>query len=127
MLEFVDHHALEDVCLFILLLVLGVDGGVFWGKGWRYLIIYIMKNVFPKGVENLGGHEEPADAHPETVGEGDEGEGDDEVGEDGGHEDDEGFGGYEVEEEPHYPGEEGGGGGVEVGEPVGDYGEEEGD
>lgn len=101
----------------------GVGGDL--GEG--YLIVNVVENIFPERVKDLGGDEEPADTHPEAVGEGDESQGDDEVGEDGGHEDDEGFGGDEVQEEPHYPGEEGGGGRIEVGEPVGDNGEEEGD
>lgn len=75
----------------------------------------------PEGVEYGVGDEEAADAHPEAVGEGDYGQRDDEVGEEGGGEDDERFSGEEVEEEPEDPVEEGGGVGTEVGEPVGYY------
>lgn len=79
----------------------------------------------PKRIENCDGDEEPTDAHPETVCEGDDCEREDKVGEEGCYENDEGFGGEEVEEEPEDPGEEGGCGGGEVGEPVGDDGEED--
>lgn len=103
--ELVDHHALKYVGL----------------------VVDVVEDVLPERVQDGRGHEEAADGHPEAVGEGDEGQGDDEVGEDGGDEDDEGFGGHEVEEEPHHPGEEGGAVGAEVGEPVGDDGEEDGD
>lgn len=61
-LEFVHHHSLEDVGL----------------------VIDVMEDVFPEDVEDCRGDEETADAHPEAVGEGDEGESDHEVGEDGG-------------------------------------------
>lgn len=86
-----------------------------------------MEDVFPENVQQRDLNQKAAHGHPETVGEGDECQCDDEVWEDGGGEDDEGFGGEEVEEEPHYPCEEGGGGRAEVGEPVGDYGETDGD
>ena len=95
--ELVNHHPLEHI----------------------RLVVDVVEHVFPERVEEGEWHEEPADAHPEAVGEGYDGEGEDEVGEERGYQHDEGFGGEEVEEEPHYPGEEGGCRGTEVGEPVG--------
>lgn len=86
-----------------------------------------MKDVLVKGVENGRRDHEAADGHPEAVCEGHEGQGDDEAGHEGGHEDDERLGGQQVEEEPHDPGEEGLGRGLEVGQPVRDDGEEDGD
>lgn len=103
-LKLIHHHALEDIAL----------------------VINITKDVFPEDVQDGWVDHEAVDAHPEPVGEGGEGEGDDEDGEEGGDKDDEGFGGDEVEPEPEDPGEEGGGGGLEAGEPVGDDGEEDG-
>lgn len=58
MLKFVHHHALEDVCLLLfLLLVLGVIG---WREGYlgQYLVIDVVENIFPERVEDLGGDEE---------------------------------------------------------------------
>lgn len=104
-LEFVDHHSLEDIGL----------------------VVDIMEDVSPERVEDLLRNQEPADTHPEAVCEGHDGQGDDEVRKDGGDEDDERFCGDKVEEDPHDEGEEGCGGGLEVGEPVGDDGEEGGD
>lgn len=104
-LELVYHHPLEDVGL----------------------VVDIVENVSPEGVEDLLGNQESADAHPQTVRKGDYGKGDDEIREDGCHEDNEGFGGDEVEEDPHDEGEEGGRGRLEVGEPVGDDRKERGD
>jgi hypothetical protein len=101
-LELIDHHPLKYVAL----------------------IIDVMEDIFPENVEDGWRNEEAADRHPETVRESSEGEGDDEVGEDGGHEDDQRLGGYQIEEKPHYPGEEGFGCGLEVGEPIGDGGED---
>lgn len=105
MRELVDHHTLEDVCLRASAPCRPTSRRAERGKA--YLIINIMKDIFPEWVEDSRGDEEPADAHPEAVCEGDEGKRDDEVGEDGGDEDDEGFGGEEIEEEPHDPSEEG--------------------
>ena len=76
MTEFVNHHSLEYICL----------------------VIDIVGPVSPKDVQDFRRDEEAADAHPETVGEGGEGEGDNEIGKERGYEDDERFGGYEVEE-----------------------------
>lgn len=91
------------------------------------LVVDVAKDVFPKDVEDLVRDEEPADGHPQAVCEGGDGEGDDKVGEEYGDEDDEGFGGEEVKEEPHYPVKECGSCGLEVGEPVGNDREEDGD
>lgn len=103
--ELVVHHALEDVLL----------------------VVPVVEDVLVEGVEDGGADHEAVDGHPEAVGEGDEGEADDEGGEERRKKDDEGLGGEEVEEEPHCPDEEGVGGGAEVGEPVGNDGEDEGD
>lgn len=84
-----------------------------------------MEDIVPEWVEDCRGDQEPADAHPQAVGEGDYCQRDDEVGEEGGDEDDEGFGGEEVKEKPEDPGKEGGCVGAEVGEPVGDDGEDD--
>ncbi len=86
-----------------------------------------MEHISPKHVQDVGAHQEAAHTHPESVGEGRESEGDDEVGEERRHEDDEGFAREEIEEEPHHPGEEAARRGAEVVEPVGDDGEDEGD
>ena len=103
--ELIDHHALEDVGL----------------------VVDVVEDVAPEGVERVRGHEEATGAHPEAVGEGGAGERDDEDGDQRADEHDERLGRDEVEEEPHDPGEEGFGRGAEVGEPVGDDGEEHGD
>lgn len=58
-----------------------------------YLVINIMKDIFPEWVQDCRRDEKPADTHPEAVCKCDEGERDDEIGEDGCDEDDEGFGG----------------------------------
>jgi len=55
-----------------------------------------MENVMPEGVEDCNGDKEPADAHPKAVCEGDDGEREYEVGQEGSHEYDEGFSGEEV-------------------------------
>ncbi|GJC95649.1 spore wall protein 2 [Colletotrichum higginsianum] len=103
--ELVTHHALEDVLL----------------------VVPVVEDVAVEGVEDGGGDHEAVDAHPQAVGEGDEGEADDEAREQRGEEDDEALGGEQVEEEPEDPDEEGVGGRAEVGQPVGDGGEDEGD
>lgn len=102
--KLVDHHALENVAL----------------------IVNVVEYVFPKHVQDLGRYHEAVDRHPEPVCEGGESERDDEVGEDGRHEDDERLGCNKVEEQPHYPGEESLRCGLEVGEPVGDNAEDAG-
>ncbi len=79
-----------------------------------------MEDVFPERVERGRRDHEAVYTHPEPVCESREGEGDDEVGEDGRDEYDEGFGGDEVEEEPHDPDNEGVGCGLKVGEPIRD-------
>lgn len=104
-LELVDHHSLEDIGL----------------------VVDIVEDVSPEGIEDLLRNQEAPDAHPQAVCEGYNGESDDEVREDGCYEHDEGLGGDEIEEDPHDKGEEGGCGGLEVGEPVRDDGEEGGD
>lgn len=86
-----------------------------------------MEHVFVENVEDGRLHHEPVDAHPQAVGEGHQGKGDDEGGEERGHEHHQAFGGQQVAEEPEDPGEEGLGGGLEVDEPVGDDGEEQGE
>lgn len=84
-----------------------------------------MEDVFVEHVQDGRLDHEPVEAHPQTIRKCDERKGDDEVGEERGHEDYEAFGGQQVTEEPEDPGEEGGGGGLEVDEPVGDDGEEQ--
>lgn len=69
--ELIDHHALEDPSL----------------------VVDITERVLPEDVEDRQRDEEAADAHPETVCESDKGERYNEVGNDGGDEDDERFGG----------------------------------
>jgi hypothetical protein len=87
------------------------------------LIVNIMEDISPEDVQQLRADHESVDRHPQSVGEGSEGQRNDEVGEDGGYEDDEGLGGDEIEEEPHDPHEECLGCWLEVSEPVGDDGE----
>lgn len=77
-LKLIDHHPLEYV----------------------RLVIDIVENVLPEGVEQRDRVQEAADRHPEAVDKGHESEGDDEGGDEGGDEDDQGFGGEEVEKEP---------------------------
>lgn len=103
--ELVDHHALEDVGL----------------------VVDVVEHVLPERVEDGRRHEEPADAHPQAVGERDKRQGDDEVREERRHEHDERLGRDEVQEEPHHPGEEGGCVRAEVGQPVRDDREEDRD
>lgn len=91
--EFVDHHSLENVGL----------------------VIDVVEDVAPEGVQRLGWHEEASSAHPQAVGEGGGGQGDDEDGHDGADQHDERLGGQQVEEQPHDPSEEGIGCGAEVG------------
>jgi hypothetical protein len=54
-LELIHHHAREDVGL----------------------VVDVVEDVLVEDVEDCRGHEEAADAHPEAVGEGDYGEGED--------------------------------------------------
>ena len=75
-LKLVHHHSLKDI----------------------RLVVYVVEDVLPEDIEDGGRDEEAADGHPEAVGEGGQGQADDEVGEDGGHEHDEGFSGHEIEE-----------------------------
>lgn len=86
-----------------------------------------MEDIFPKHIQHLRADQEATDAHPQPVRERGQGEGDDKVREERGHEHDEGFAGQEVQEEPHDPGEEAAGGWAEVVEPVRDDGENKGD
>lgn len=64
--ELVNHHPLEHI----------------------RLVVDVVEHVFPERVEEGKRHEEPADAHPEAVGKGHDGEGEDEVGEEGGYQHD---------------------------------------
>lgn len=41
--------------------------------GRTYLIIDVMEDVFPERIQNANRYQEPPDAHPETVSEGDDG------------------------------------------------------
>lgn len=84
-----------------------------------------MEHVFVKHVEDRRLHHEPIDAHPQAVGEGDQGKGNNEGGEERGHEYYQTFCRQKVAEEPEDPGEEGGARGLEVDEPVGDDGEQQ--
>jgi hypothetical protein len=103
--KLVDHHPLKDVLL----------------------IVPVVEHVFVKHVQDRRRDHEPVDRHPQAVGERHERERDDERGEQAGHEDYQAFSREQVEEEPHHPGEEGLCGRLEVGEPVGDDGEEHAD
>ncbi len=102
--EFINHHALKDIGL----------------------IVDVVEDVFPEHIQSAHGDEEAVYAHPETVGESGDCEGDYEDRENGTDEDDERFGGDEVEEEPEDPDPEGVRCVVEVGEPVFNDGEEDG-
>ena len=104
-LEFIDHHTLKDIGL----------------------IVDVVEDVFPENIQSAHWNEEAVHAHPKTVGESGDCEGDYEDGEDGTDEDDEGFGSDEVEEEPEHPDPEGVRCVVEISEPVFDEGEEDGD
>lgn len=86
-----------------------------------------MKHISPEHIQNFGANQEAADTHPQAVCERGQRERDDEVWEEGRHEDDQRFAGEQVEEEPHYPCEEGAGRWAEIVEPVGDDGEDERD
>lgn len=77
--ELVDHHPLEDVGL----------------------VVDVMENVLPEHVEDGWRNEEASNTHPETVCKRRESQSNDEVGEEGGHQDDKRFGGEKVKEEPH--------------------------
>ena len=103
--ELIDHHALKHVGL----------------------VVDVVEDVLPEDVKGADRDHEAANGHPQAVGEGCDGEGDDKDGRDAGYEDDEALSGEEVEKEPHNPGGEGVGRGAEVGEPVGDDAKEEGD
>lgn len=85
-----------------------------------------MEKISVKYIETIGRDHEAVTAHPKAVREGGRGEGDYENRREGWDEDDEGFGGEQVEEEPHYPAHEIDTMGVEVGEPVCDYGVDKG-
>ncbi len=89
--EFVDHHSLEDVGLFLM----GISFCNFEVRARKgvYLIVNIMKDIFPEWVQYSRRDEKPADAHPEAVCKCDEGECDNEVREYGCDKDDERFGG----------------------------------
>lgn len=91
--ELVDHHALEDV----------------------RLVVNVVEDVAPEGIEGLRRYEETSSAHPKTVGKGGGGQCNDEDGHDRADQDDEGLGSEQIEEEPHDPGEESLRGGAEVG------------
>ncbi len=105
-----------------------------------------MKHILPERVKERDGVQKAANRHPEAIGEGHEGERDDEAGNKGGDEDDQGFGGEEIKEKPsglhvrvcclwvtiwrdlpHDEIEERRSGWVKVREPVRDDGEKEGD
>jgi hypothetical protein len=69
--ELVDHHTLEDIRLLQLAPALHIwqmRGEV---GGSAHLIINKMKNKLPKRIKNSRRDEEPANAHPEAVREGD--------------------------------------------------------
>lgn len=85
-----------------------------------------MEHVFVKHVQDRRLHHEPIDAHPQAVGEGDQGKGNNKGGEERGHEYHQTFCRQKVAEEPEYPGEEGSRCGLEVNKPVGDDGEQQG-
>jgi len=103
--ELVDHHALEDVGL----------------------VVDVVENIAPEGVEGLRWDEETTSAHPQAVGERGGGQCDDEDGDNGADQDDERLSGEQVEEKPHHPGEESSRSGAEVRQPVCDNREEDGD
>lgn len=86
-----------------------------------------MKDKTPKRIEDRWRNQKPAYAHPQAVCKCSQGESDDEVWKKRGHEYDEGFAREQIEEEPHDPHEEGRCCGAEIGEKVGDQGEEERD
>lgn len=86
-----------------------------------------MEDISPEHVQDFRWDEKAAHRHPETICERSKSKGDDEVREDGGDKNDKRFSGDKVKEQPHNPGEEGLGCGLEIGEPVRDAGEEDGD
>lgn len=95
-----------------------VDGN--YVKGAYSLIIDISRPVPPKHIDHLRAHQETADAHPQAVGKGRDGQRDDEDREERRDEHDKGLGRDQVQEEPHDPGEEGLAGGTEIAKPVRD-------
>jgi len=103
--ELVDHHSLENVAL----------------------VIDVVEDVSPEGVELLRWDEETTSAHPQTVCKGSGGKSNDEDRYKRSDEYDERLGGDQIEEEPHDPSEESLSGRSEVAEPVGNDGEEDGD
>lgn len=103
--ELVDHHALEDVGL----------------------VIDVVEDVSPEVVENSHGNQETVNAHPETVGKGGDSKSDNEDVENGRDENNQGLGSDEVQEKPSNPLEEAGSARTEVGQPIFDDREDNGD
>jgi len=103
--KLIDHHTLKDVAL----------------------VVDVVEDVAPEGVQVSRANHETHSAHPETVGKGSGSQSNDKDRNDTGDEDDKGLSGNQVEEEPHDPHPEASSCAAEVTKPVHDNAEEQGD